>query len=220
MILRAFTILLLSALPAAAQAICDPAKGTPLAVTGVAANDTLNLRAGPSASQALVSRIKPDEGGVTSTGRAAISKGQCLTTCSGEEGGLNDTGRSIAYSCKATGKIWYEVRRSNGAVGWASAKFLESTDDMVIIQPQKPPGPVVEERQTYGCGKAGPMTLEIYKGRATADVTIGGVAHLVVRQAAPLMRYAYGAGDGARLRGGKNLIEWRWPDGRKVACTG
>lgn len=220
MVLRALAFFILSGLPAAAQAVCDPAQGTPLAVIGVAANDTLNMRAGPSASQTLVSRIRPGERGIKSTGRAAITKGQCLTTCSGEEGGLSDAGRSIAYNCKASGKIWYEVRRENGSVGWASAKFLQNTEDEAVIIPPKPPGPSVQERRSYTCGKTGPMTLAIYTGGKTADVSIGGVTYLVVKQEQLFMRYAFGAGDGARLRGGTNLIEWRWPDGRKVNCIG
>lgn len=83
MLFKALAFFCLSALPTFAEAICDPAKGTGLSVVGVASNDTLNMRTSPSASAALVARIRPGESGVTATGRVAWSKGQCYTTCSG-----------------------------------------------------------------------------------------------------------------------------------------
>lgn len=221
-ILRSVAIFLLSALPAWAEAICDPAPGTRLAVVGVASNDTLNMRSGPSASYAIVSRIRPGERGVTSTGRAAWAKGQCNTTCSGEEGGLSDTGRSIAYGCKAKGGIWYEVRRANGTVGWASGKYLDPAGGPAVQPPivaPIAPAPEIDARLEYRCGSHGPLALVIYKGGKTADVIIGGQAYLVVRKEHLLLPYSFAAGDGARLRGGANLVEWRWPGGRKTNCT-
>lgn len=223
-ILRALAVLLLSALPASAEGICDPDPGTRLVVTGVAANDTLNMRSGPSASQGIVSRIRPGERGVAATGRAAWAKGQCSTTCSGAEGGLNDTGRSIAYGCKAKGGIWYEVRRANGAVGWASGKYLDLAGGGPAVQPPvvtpvTPTVPDVEARLTYRCGADGTLDVAIYRGGDRAGVTIGGKTYLVLRRDHLLVRYSFAAGDGARLRGGPSLIEWRWPDGRKTNCT-
>ncbi len=185
----------------------------------VAANDTLNIRKGPSAGYALVSTFKPGERGVTSTGRVAWAKGQCTTTCSGAEGGLSDVGRYIAYGCKAKGQIWYEVRRANGAVGWASGKFLDLADDGMVIEPPPPPKPEIVTQRTYSCGLIGPLVLSIYSGNVSATVKIGGTSFHVVRQEHLVLRYAYGAGDGARLRGGPNLVEWRWPNGKKVNCT-
>lgn len=223
MLLRALALLCLSALPTLAEPICNPARGTGLSVVGVASNDTLNLRAAPSASAALIARIAPRETGVTATGRVAWSKGQCYTTCSGAEGGLNDTGRSIAYGCKAGGKIWYEVRRKTGDTGWASAKFLDFAGDAVIVEPPPPPPPPkpeVEATLRYSCGSAGALQVIIYKGGKTADVTIGGKTYLVLRKDHLVLRFSYAAGDGARLRGGTELIEWRWPGGNKVTCTG
>ena len=222
MLFRALALLCLSALPALAEPICDPDRGTALSVTGVAANDTLNMRSSPAASHALVARIRPGETGVTATGRVAWSKGQCYTTCSGAEGGLSDTGRSIAYACKAKGGIWYEVRRKNGDTGWASAKYLDLADDGMVIKPPPPPPPKpeVEARLSYSCGSAGKMTVVIYKGGATANVMIGGKTYFVLRKEHLLLRFSYAAGDGARLRGGTELIEWRWPGGNKVTCTG
>jgi hypothetical protein len=223
MLLRAFAFLCLTALPSLAEPICDPARGTALSVVGVASDDTLNMRSGPSASNSLVSRISPGERGVTATGRVAWSKGQCYTTCSGAEGGLNDTGRSIAYSCKSKGQIWYEVRRRNGDTGWASAKFLDlgsGGGGGTVEPPSPPPGPEVEARLKYSCGSAGPLKVVIYKGGKTADVSIGGKTYLVVRKDHLVLRFSYAAGDGARLRGGTELIEWRWPGGNKVTCTG
>jgi len=218
-ILRALGLFLLSALPASAEAICDPVKGTPLAVTGVAANDTLNMRSGPAASYALVSRIRPGERGVTSTGRASRAKGQCETTCSGAEGGLNDTGRSIAYGCKANGRIWYEVRRANGDVGWASAKFLELAGEGAVPVVPIAPAPDVETRLRYACSSNQRLTLVIYRGGDKANVMIGGETYLVLRREHLVLPYSFAAGDGARLRGGASMAEWRWPDGRSTHCT-
>lgn len=220
MLFKVIAFFCLTALPALAEPICDPDRGTGLSVVGVAANDTLNMRTAPSASAALVARIRPGESGVTATGRVAWSKGQCYTTCSGAEGGLNDTGRSIAYGCKAAGKIWYEVRRKTGDIGWASAKYLDLADDGMVIEPPKPPKPEIEARLSYSCGSAGKMTVVIYKGGKTADVSIGGKTYFVLRKEHIVLRFSYAAGDGARLRGGTELIEWRWPGGNKVTCTG
>lgn len=220
MLFRAVVLFCLTALPAIAEPICKPAKGTALAVVGVAADDTLNMRAAPSASAALLARIAPGERGVTATGRVAWFKGQCYNTCSGAEGGLNDTGRSFAYGCKAKGQIWYEVRRRNGDTGWASAKFLDLVGGGVIVDPPRPPKPEVEARLKYTCGSVGPLTVVIYKGGKTADVTIGGKTYPVARKDHILLRFSYAGDDGARLRGGTELIEWRWPGGNKVTCTG
>lgn len=219
MILRALVLLLLSALPASAEAICDPAKGTALTVVGVAADDTLNMRSGPATSYALVSRIRPGERGVTSTGRASRARGQCETTCQGAEGGLNDKGRSIAYGCKANGRIWYEVRRANGDVGWASAKFLDLAGAAVIPVAPIAPAPDIETRLRYSCASNQRLTLVIYRGGDKANVMIGGETYFVLRQAHLVLPYSFAAGDGARLRGGAGMAEWRWPDGRKTQCT-
>lgn len=221
MLLRALALLCLSALPTLAEPIRNPARGTGLSVVGVASNDTLNLRAAQSATAAVIDRIAPRETGVTATGRVTWSKGQCYTTCSCAEGGLNDTRRSIAYGCKASGKIRYEVRRKTGDTGWASAKFLDLAGDAVIVEPPPPPPkPEVEVTLRYSCGSAGALQVIIYKGGKTADVTIGGKTYLVLRKDHLVLRFSYAAGDGARVRGGTELIEWRWPGGNKVTCTG
>lgn len=217
--LRALALLLVSSLPAFAEAICDPARGTPLTVTGVAANDTLNMRTGPAATYALVSRIRPGEKGVTSTGRASRAKGQCETTCQGAEGGLNDKGRSIAFDCKANGKIWYEVRRANGDIGWASGRYLDLAGAGPVVVPPIGTLPDVETRLRYSCAGAQPLALVIYRGGDKADVTIAGKTYLVLKRDHLVLPYFFAAGDGARLRGGSSHVEWRWPDGRKTACT-
>jgi uncharacterized protein YraI len=214
MFLRALALSLAFALPAAAEAICDPPRGTRLTVTGVASNDTLNMRSGPGASNPTVSRIGPNERGVTATGRAAWSRGQCNTTCSGAEGGLNDRGRSIAYGCKANGDIWYEVRRSNGATGWASARFL----DLAGGGTTAPAKPVIETRATFTCLNGGQMRVEVHKGGGQSDVTIGGKTFRLQRRDEPTLRYSFQSRDGARLRGGRDIVEWRWPNGDRVNC--
>ena len=218
MLSRGLTLFLVMAFPALADDICDPAKGTGLRVAGVAANDTLNVRSSPTASAKLVARIAPGEAGVSATGRAAWAKGQCTTTCSGAEGGLNDIGRSIAYGCKAKGQIWYEVRTAKGAIGWASAKYLEP-GKMVAVPPIAEV-PTVEKRLRYSCSPGGAMTVQIYRGGQSADVIIGGRPHLVLRKAHALLPYSFAAGDGARLRGTSDLAEWRWPNGQKTNCFG
>lgn len=222
MFLRALAFCLAFALPAAAEAICEPPRGTSLSVVGVAANDTLNMRSGPAASYGIVSRIAPGERGVTATGRVAWAKGQCTTTCSGAAGGLNDTGRSIAFGCKADGSIWYEVRRSNGATGWSSARFLDLVDAGMTVKPKPPiaPKPVIETRLTYVCGSSGRMTVEIHRGGGQADVTIGGKSYRLQRRDQLVLRYSFQASDGARLRGGSDVIEWRFPSGDRVNCLG
>jgi hypothetical protein len=217
MFLRALALSLAFALPAAAEAICDPPRGTRLTVTGVAANDTLNMRSKAGASNPIVSRIGPNERGVTATGRSAWSRGQCNTTCSGAEGGLNDRGRSIAYGCKANGDIWYEVRRANGATGWASARFLDIASGGGTTAPAKP---VIEKRASFTCLTGGPMTVEIHRGGGQADVKIGGKTYRVQRRDDPSLRYSFQSRDGARLRGGRDIVEWRWPNGDRVNCIG
>lgn len=220
--MRAFAVglaLLLSPVASHADDICDPAKGTALRVVGVAANDTLNVRTGPTSSNALVARLAPGQV-VTSTGRAAQAKGQCYTTCSGAEVGLNDTGRSIAYGCKAKGQIWYELRSAKGEVGWASGRYLEVSGNAVkppVIEVLPPRPPTFEKRFSYLCS-ASRLDVSIYPGGAMADVTIRGVSHLVIRAPHVLYPWSYAAGDGARLRANSELAEWRWPDGTKVIC--
>lgn len=218
MFLRALALSLAFALPAQAEAICNRPRGTALTVVGVASNDMLNMRSGPSARDPIVSRIAPNERGVTATGRVSWAAGQCTSTCSGAEGGLNDRGRAIAFGCKADGKIWYEVRRSNGSVGWSSARFLDLASG--TAKPTPPAKPVIETRLTYACGASGRMTIEIHRGGREADVTIGRRTFRVQRRDNLVLRYFYQNADGARLRGGTDVIEWRWPNGDRVNCIG
>jgi len=213
----ALALALLISHPVLADDICDPDKGTAMRVIGVAANDMLNLRAGPTASDKLVARLAPGQVAL-STGWAAQAKGQCYTTCSGAEGGLNDTGRSIAYGCKAKGKIWYQLRTPKGVIGWASGKYLEVGGAVAV--PPIAEAPSVERTYRFACGEIGRLTVAIHRGRETADVTVGGVAHLVRRKPHALVPLSYAAADGARLRGTADLVEWRWPDGRKLTCFG
>jgi SH3-like domain-containing protein len=215
MFLRVLALTLAFALPAAAEAICDPPRGTALTVSGVAANDTLNMRREPNARADVVSRIAPNERGVTATGRAAWARGQCTTTCQGAEGGLNDTGRSIAFGCKARGDIWYEVRRSNGSTGWSNARYL----DLASAPPTTPSRPVVQSRLTFTCGRSGRMTVEIHRGGQTADVTIGRQTFRVERRDDLFINILFQSRDGARLRGNTSVIEWRWPNGERVICS-
>lgn len=209
-----------TAVPATAERICSPPKGTALTVVGVAANDSLNMRSGPAASNPVVSRIGPNERGVTATGRVSWAAGQCATTCSGAEGGLNDTGRSIAFACKARGDIWYEVRRSNGAVGWSSGRFLDLAGAGAAVTPPPPTKPAIETRLTFACGASGRMTVEIHRGGREADVTIGRQTFRLQRRDNLVLRYFYQSSDGARLRGGTEVIEWRWPNGTRANCIG
>jgi hypothetical protein len=218
MFARTLALCISLALPAGAEAICDPPQGTRLSVSGVAANDTLNMRSRPGASYPIVSRIAPNERGVTATGRAAWSRGQCNTTCSGAEGGLNDRGRSIAYGCKANGDIWYEVRRSNGTTGWASARFLDLVSGTPT--PPAPTRPVIESRAAFTCGSRGRMAVAIHRGGGQADVTIGGQTFRLQRRGNAALRYSFEANDGARLLGGRDIVEWRWPNGNRVTCLG
>ncbi|WP_413874473.1 hypothetical protein [Albidovulum sp.] len=117
------------------------------------------------------------------------------------------------------------MRRANGAVGWASGRFLDLAGGGTAVRPPivapiaPAPTPDVEARLAYRCGSNGTLGLVIYRGGDRADVTIGGQTFLVLRRDHLLARYFFAAGDGARLRGGSNLIEWRWPDGRKTNCT-
>jgi hypothetical protein len=219
MLLRVLALSLAFALPAHAEAICNPPRGTALTVVGVASNDSLNMRSGPSARDPIVSRIGPSERGVTATGRVSWAAGQCTNTCSGAEGGLNDRGRAIAFGCKADGNIWYEVRRSNGAVGWSSARFLDLARG-TTPKPAPPAKPVIESRLTFTCGTSGRMTVEIHRGGREADVIIGRQTFRLQRRDNPVLRYFYQSSDGARLRGGNDLIEWRWPNGNRVNCIG
>ncbi len=64
------------------------------------------------------------------------------------------------------------------------------------------------------------MTVVIYKCGKTAEVSIGGRTCLGLRKDHLVLRFSDAAGDGTRLRGGTGLIEWRWPGGNKVTCTG
>jgi hypothetical protein len=215
MLFRALFLSLLTALPAAAEAICDPPRGTRLTVTGVAANDTLNMRREPSASARVVAQIGPNERGVTATGRSAWSRGQCTTTCSGAEGGLNDRGRAIAFGCKAEGNIWYEVRRSNGTTGWSSARFLDIAGGGT---PAPSPPPVIESRASFNCLSSGRLTVEIQRGGSRADVTIGGRSYELQQRGNPGLRYSFESRQGARLLGAREFVEWRWPNGDRDVC--
>jgi hypothetical protein len=111
------------------------------------------------------------------------------------------------------------VQRSNGAVGWASAKYLDPLGDGMVIEPPTSTDLVVQTRLTYTCGSFGRLRFVIYKGGDKADVIFGGKTYRVLRRDHLVMRYFYVGPNWVRLRGSSRLIEWRWLDGRRVDCT-
>jgi hypothetical protein len=127
---------------------------------------------------------------------------------------LNDRGRAIAFGCKADGNIWYEVRRSNGTTGWASARYL----DLASGTTSRPTRPVVETRVTFNCLTGSRLTLEIFQGGREADVTISRKTYRLQRRDSQSLRYSFQSRDGARLLGGRDIVEWRWPDGTSATC--
>jgi hypothetical protein len=78
---------------------------------------------------------------------------------------------------------------------------------------------VIESRARFTCLAGGQMTVEIHQGGRQADVTIGGKTYRLQQRGNPALRYSFQSDDGARLRGGRDLVEWRWPNGDRANCV-
>jgi hypothetical protein len=130
-----------------------PYEGARLAVVGVAADDTLNVRTGPGMEFEVVMTLDPLHDGATATGRNRQLEGK---------------------------GIWAEIT-DDGRTGWANTAFLlqpgQVTDETATLYPtpaDRPTAPTMEELADTVAGRSSseepPSEVTIVDGPTVGDV--------------------------------------------------
>lgn len=139
MLARVLALLMLAAVPAAADPIvCAPPPGHRLAVTGVPGWDSLNVRAGPGTGYRVLGTVGPNADHLVATGRVGFLSQLCRVACDQYRAGVPGFADIVERDCRARSQIWYELRTPGGMTGWSSARYLN-----VRPPAPRPPGIIV-----------------------------------------------------------------------------
>lgn len=220
-LLAAALALGLATLPARADDVCDPVKGRGMAVTGVAANDTLNMRKSPSASAEIDERLKPGAKGLTSTGRSRQTTDACALACVAVGLGADKAALAVAKDCKARGRIWYEVRSAAGRTGWVSGRFILPGAAVAVPPISTLPAPAEEPLYRYTCQNGERINVTLRAGTQDAEVVTkdGRFLYLGRKAGGPAINYASPAFGGMALRGTAARVVWQAPGKSETTCV-
>lgn len=217
-LLPALFLAVASLVPLSAQAdeVCKPARGALLAVSGVAANDTLNLRDKPGSEGKLIARIRPTAKGIKASGRSNYRSDACAVACLAVAAGANKTALAVAKSCKAKGLIWYEVTSPRGAKGWASGRFLVSDNVAVPL-----PMPVDDPFYRYTCQNGDRINVTLRAATKDAEVVnkAGRFLYLGKKSGIQAINYASPAFGGMTLNGNERRVTWQAPGKDATVCA-
>lgn len=210
------SLTLLTPLSAHADAVCKPAKGALLAVTGVAANDTLALRDKAGSAGKLVARIRPNARGIKAMGRSSFRTDACAVACLAVAAGANKTALAVAKSCKAKGLIWYEVTSPRGARGWASGHFLVPDNVAVPL-----PLPVEDPFYRYTCQNGDRINVTLRAATKDAEVVnkAGRFLYLGKKSGIQAINYVSPAFGGMALHGNERRVTWQAPGKDATVCA-
>ncbi|MFN3294686.1 MAG: hypothetical protein ACK414_14745 [Gemmobacter sp.] len=229
MLLRSLVLLMLSGLPATADAICRPEPGQSLRVVGVAANDPLNVRAGAGGTFKVLGTIRAGQPDVRATGRVAFLRDSCKLACSQLLNGI--AGGAIAsvieQDCRARGRIWYEVVTSRGLKGWASAGFLLPG---AATKPTPPgtrppidpmPMPTIDPVHRFSCMNSDRIVVTLRAATQDAQVVnkAGRILYLGKRAGGPPINYTSPAFGGMSLQGSPRQVSWQEPGRQATTCV-
>lgn len=219
--MRVFSIIavaLCSLIPlsANADAVCKPARGALLAVTGVAAHDTLSLRDKPGSDGKLVARLRPTANGIKASGRSSFRTDACAVACVAVAAGASKTALAVAQSCKAKGLIWYEVTSPRGAKGWASGRFLVPDNGVVPL-----PMPVDNPFYRYTCQNGDRINVTLRAATKDAEVVnkAGRFLYLGKKSGIQAINYASPAFGGMALHGNERRVTWQAPGKAATVCA-
>ncbi len=206
----------LAPLSAHADQVCKPAKGALLAVTGIAANDTLSLRDIAGTSGKVIARLRPKARGIKATGRASYRTDPCAIACLAVAAGADKTALALAKSCKAKGLIWYEVISPRGAKGWASGRFLTADNEAVPL-----PLPVDDPFYRYTCQNGDRINVTLRAATKDAEVVnkAGRFLYLGKKSGIQAINYASPAFGGMALHGNERRVTWQAPGKDATVCA-
>lgn len=204
--------------------ICNPARDATFSVTGVASTDRLNLRAGPSASDRVVSRLRHDARNIRFDGAVSHATSNCRNACFAAAAGIPAADLLVAAECTRRSNLWYRVRDANGNRGWAAARFLATSAAQPAPGPAPSPPAVGNERLSFRCEIGGTILL-VTRAR-TRDATFfdgDGREWTLIEERGMPQRLAYRGMDNNRemfLRGNRQTITFSDARGRTTSCTG
>ncbi len=222
--LRSALVVLLSLLaaPAVADPVCKPAATQWYTVTGVAPNDTLNLREGPGTKYKVVARLKAGQVGLRADGRVGFSNKECENACRMSNLGIGHMEGFIRKVCLPGGSIWYRVVTTDKKQGWASARFLTLADGPPVVKPPigTLPGKETTYRFTCDGGQRLRLTIRPAQGDARLVDKAGTITYLSPREK-PKARIDYYSRihqSKMAIRGDAEAVEYSDFRGNRVRC--
>jgi uncharacterized protein YraI len=212
-----------SALANPAQ-LCNPPRDSTFAVTGVARTDRLNLRAGPSASDRVVTALRHDARNIRFDGSVSHATSACRNACFAAVAGIPAADLLVAAECIRQSNLWYRVRDANGNRGWAAARFLARATTAPSPSPPPAPPAASDERLSFRCEVGG--TILLITRRRTRDAVFydgNGREWTLIEERGMSQRLAYRGMDNNRemfLRGNRQTVTFSDARGRTTSCTG
>jgi hypothetical protein len=165
------------------RAICSPASNATFAVTGVARNDSLNLRAGPSSSDRVVGQLAHNARNIRHDGQVSHATSGCRNACLAAQVGIAAAELLVRSECLGRSNLWYRVRDGSGTRGWVAARFLTTT----TAAPPPPAPPVARDSYAFRCDGGGRITLTVREraGEATFVDHLGQEWRLIRERGMP-----------------------------------
>jgi SH3-like domain-containing protein len=207
-----------------AKAICSPARGTVFAVTGVAKNDTLNMRAGPTTEDRVVARLKSTDRNVRFDGEIAYASKGCRNACTALQAGIKAAAALVPGECTTRSTLWYKVRDANGTRGWAAARFLKPAAAVPVPKPEPAPPAVSEDSYNFRCDSGGRVLLIVRdRTRDAIFYDSRGQEWLLLRERGsdrPLSFRGTDENPDMYVRGDRREIEYSDARGRIDYCAG
>lgn len=115
-------------LPLSATAnVCDPDQSLEFSVSGVRADDTLNVRSGPTTEYPVVAELLPNEVGIRYGGDKYFLDWECQALCRKVSNGRPELFETAQSQCFQKNKVWFEIITPASTIGWVSAKYLSSS---------------------------------------------------------------------------------------------
>jgi uncharacterized protein YraI len=204
--------------------VCNPPRDATFSVTGVARTDRLNLRAGPSTSDRVVTALRHDARNIRFDGSVSHSTTACRNACFAAVAGIPAADLLVASECTRNSNLWYRVRDANGNRGWAAARFLSRSTTAPAPTPPPAPPVATDERLSFRCEIGGTILL-ITRVRTRDAVFYDGNGRewTLIEERGMSQRLAYRGMDNNRemfLRGNRQTVTFSDNRGRSTACTG
>lgn len=217
------TCALFAALPASAdQSICRPAASQWYAATGLASNDTLNLRESASGSARIVARVKPGGAPVQGDGRIAFSNKDCEKACRMANFGVQQMAKYVRSVCLPGNSVWYGVSTKDRKRGWANARFLTVAAPPSPDKPNKPNKPGKEVAYSFTCDSGQRLRLIVVPAEDGARLIdkSGQISYLTERDKpkARIDYYNRGTRSKQEIRGNADKVAYVDPKGKKTTC--